>query len=233
MKLLTIQNQKTTKGEAKGYLTGILYLDPRQKGICPKATPGCKQGCLFTAGRGAFTTVQNARAKKTHWYKEDRQSFMVQLSYDIIALEIKAKRKGLTPCIRLNGTSDIDWTTEYISVRLQTNLFEAFPHIQFYDYTKRLDILDNARTIPNYHVTLSRSERNEQDLQHVKPNENIAVVFDQLPAQYHGRSVISGDDNDLRFTDPPGVVVGLSPKGKAKKDRTGFMVQTLTQIERN
>ena len=241
MKLLTIQNQKTIKGEAKGYLTGILYLDPRQKNICPKATPGCKQGCLFTAGRGAFTTVQNARMKKTHWYKEDLQGFMAQLVQDIEALERQAKRKGLIPCVRINGTSDINWITEYLSVKLENfgwtnpkwNIFKAFPHIQFYDYTKRLDILDNARTISNYHVTFSRSERNEHDLQYVRPDENIAVVFDQLPTQYHGRQVISGDDHDLRFTDPPGVIVGLIPKGKAKKDNTGFTVQTLTQIERN
>ena len=243
MKLLTIQNPKTTKGEAQGYLTGILYLDPRQKNICPKATPGCKQGCLFTAGRGAFTTVQNARMKKTHWYKEDLQGFMAQLVHDIKALERQAKRKGLRPCIRLNGTSDIDWISAPVCIlskiwdisrwKKYTNLFEAFPHIQFYDYTKRLDILDNARRIPNYHVTFSQSERNGHDLQHVQPDENIAVVFDQLPTQYHGRPVISGDDHDLRFTDPPGVVVGLIPKGKAKKDSTGFTVQTLTQIERN
>lgn len=244
MKLLTIQNTKTTKGEAQGYLTGILYLDPRQKGICPKATPGCKKGCLFTAGRGAFSTVQNARAKKTHWYKTDLQGFMAQLVQDISALEWQAKRKGLRPCIRLNGTSDIDWTTAWRPVKFLPevgwcysvsiyNIFEAFPHIQFYDYTKRLDILDNARRIPNYHVTFSRSERNGHDLKHVQRNENIAVVFDQLPTHYHGRRVISGDNNDLRFMDPPGVVVGLIPKGKAKKDSTGFTVRTLIQIERN
>ncbi len=155
---------------------------------------------------------------------------LIQFDKELTNLSKRASKRNVQPYARLNGLSDqrIDkWKID------GTTLFERHPNIQFYDYTKRLDILDNARTIPNYHVTLSRSERNEQDLQHVKPNENIAVVFDQLPAQYHGRSVISGDDNDLRFTDPPGVVVGLSPKGKAKKDRTGFMVQTLTQIERN
>ena len=168
---------------------------------------------------------------------------MAQLVHDIKAFERKAKRKGLIPCIRLNGTSDIDWISVPVCIfskiwnisrwKKYTKIFEAFPHSQFYDYTKRLDILDNARTISNYHVTFSRSERNEHDLQYVQPNENIAVIFDQLPTQYHGRQVISGDNHDLRFTDPPGVVVGLIPKGKAKKDNTGFTVQTLTQIERH
>ncbi len=53
----------------------------------------------------------------------------------------------------------------------------------------------------------------------------MAVVFaGALPKSYLGRRVVSGDDNDLRFLDPKGVVVGLSTKGRAKKDKTGFVV---------
>jgi hypothetical protein len=35
---------------------------------------------------------------------------------------------------------------------------------------------------------------------------------------------INGDENDLRFLDPKGVVVGLTAKGKAKSDTSGFVV---------
>jgi hypothetical protein len=35
--------------------------------------------------------------------------------------------------------------------------------------------------------------------------------------------VFNGDDSDLRFLDPKGVIVGLYAKGKAKKDTTGFV----------
>jgi hypothetical protein len=35
--------------------------------------------------------------------------------------------------------------------------------------------------------------------------------------------VIDGDTDDLRFLDPQNVVVGLRAKGKAKKDKTGFV----------
>jgi hypothetical protein len=38
-----------------------------------------------------------------------------------------------------------------------------------------------------------------------------------------GRRVINGDESDLRFLDPVGVVVGLKAKGKAKRDTTGFV----------
>jgi hypothetical protein len=57
---------------------------------------------------------------------------------------------------------------------------------------------------------------------------NVAVVFGvpkskPLPVGYLGRPVFNGDDSDLRFLDPRGVVVGLYAKGKAKKDTTGFV----------
>ena len=35
---------------------------------------------------------------------------------------------------------------------------------------------------------------------------------------------IDGDKTDLRFLDPSGVVVALSAKGKAKQDKSGFVV---------
>jgi hypothetical protein len=53
---------------------------------------------------------------------------------------------------------------------------------------------------------------------------NVAVVFDTLPTTYLGRPVVNGDDTDLRFLDPQGVVVGLKAKGRAKKDTSGFTV---------
>jgi hypothetical protein len=57
---------------------------------------------------------------------------------------------------------------------------------------------------------------------------NVAVVFGvpkskPLPVAYLNREVFNGDDSDLRFLDPKGVVVGLYAKGKAKKDTTGFV----------
>ena len=54
---------------------------------------------------------------------------------------------------------------------------------------------------------------------------NVAVVFRELPESYLGMPVISGDEDDLRFLDPPRYIVGLRAKGRAKKDTTGFVVQ--------
>ena len=76
MKLLNVDtNAKTVKGQAYGFLTGVLYLAPADlsgRNVCPMASKGCKAACLNTAGRGAFNNVQEARKRKTDWYFADR-----------------------------------------------------------------------------------------------------------------------------------------------------------------
>lgn len=223
MKLLTLGNTKTTKGEAQGYLTFIMHLAPSTLSgynTCPMASAGCASACLNTAGRGRFTATQEARIRKTRWFFENREMFMVQLVKDIAAAIRKADREGMVPVFRLNGTSDIRWET--VAVAGFGNIMEMFPTVQFYDYTK----IANRRNLPpNYHLTFSRSESNEtQVLDVVRTTTNVAVVFDTLPAEYMGRQVIDGTETDLRFLDPQGVVVGLVAKGKAKKDTSGFTI---------
>lgn len=222
MKLLTIGNTKTMKGENKGYLTGIMHFAPANLSgfnVCPMASEGCRAACLNTAGRGRFSSIQASRIRKTQWFFRDRQAFMLQLVKDVQALARKASREGLTPVVRLNGTSDIRW--EHVPVMGFQNIMEYFPNIQFYDYTK----LQNRKNIPsNYHLTFSYDER-----QHAAPQGmNIAMVFDYLPDTWNNKVVIDGTADDLRFLDPENVIVGLEAKGKAKQDVTGFV--TLTKV---
>jgi hypothetical protein len=219
MKLLTLGNTKTVKGEAMGYQTYIMHLAPSTLSgyqTCPMASEGCASACLNTAGRGRFTAIQEARIRKTRWFFENRETFMAQLVKDIQAAIRKSAREGFTPVFRLNGTSDIRWET--VSVYGFRNIMEMMPAVQFYDYTK----IPNRRNVPaNYHLTFSRSESNE----HMIPqNMNVAVVFDSLPDVWMGRKVIDGTETDLRFLDEQNVVVGLLAKGKAKKDTSGFTI---------
>jgi len=216
---------KTIKGESNGVLTGILYLAPAdtvsQKTLCPYAgLAGCKAGCLNTAGRGAFSNVQRARIRKTLFWHQYRREFMALLVADIKRLQRKAEKLGMTPAVRLNGTSDIQW--EKIDDGI---IFDVFPEIQFYDYTKI-----PCRTVPeNYHLTFSFSGRPEfqkavwKQIDH-DPRVNIAAVFsDHLPAKFLGRPVLNGDQSDVRFYDASGAVVGLIAKGRAKTDTSGFV----------
>lgn len=241
-KLLNIDtNAKTIKGQKFGYMTGVLYLAPaRLSGheVCPVRSVGCTAACLNTAGRGIFPKVQEARIRKTKQYFSNRRGFLDQLEADIKGLIRKAGSVGLTPVVRLNGTSDIAWER----VRLPdaegnlTSIIERFPDIQFYDYTKipkRALAHINGAMPPNYHLTFSLNEANKMDtLKVLRKGGNVAIVFRKtLPELWNGFTVINGDASDLRPTDPQGfasrehegVVVGLLAKGRAKNDQTGFV----------
>jgi hypothetical protein len=221
MKLLTTQNYKTVKGEKLGYYTGILYLAPGDISgyeVCPKRSKGCTDGCLFTSGMGPMPNVMNGRIRKTIEFFTNRDVFLQQLIKDVKSIEKKAKKLQMTPAIRLNGTSDIEWT--------RFGIMDQFPTIQFYDYTKVLNRLTKERP-SNYYLTFSRSESNDDECSKaLELGYNVAVVFDKVvPSEWKGYEVVNGDDSDVRFIDPKGVIVGLIAKGKAKKDESGFVIK--------
>lgn len=219
-------NAKTIKGDGSEYLTAILYLAPADivEGInvCPMAVlAGCKAGCLYSAGRGAFNNVQQARKRKTILFRDNRQEFLRQLNQDLTRFQAYCNRKGIKAVVRLNGTSDIRWEN-YIDMA-------SYSDIQFYDYTK---ILNRRGLASNYHLTVSYSEASDkyasQALQVKKDSDtNIAVVFKDkhnIPDTYKGYNVVDGDKDDLRFLDIPNSVVALYAKGQAKKDVSGFVI---------
>lgn len=259
-------NAKTIKGDGGVYETAIMYLAPadlaiqyeRSKGniikgftLCAMAsTAGCIAGCLNTAGRGAFDNVQLARIAKALRYLKDRAQFMADLVKDLEKFVRYCAKRGVIPACRLNGTSDIQWEVAHPCVRngqRYASIFDAFPEVQFYDYTK---IYKRAyRKLPsNYSLVLSYSMANPQYAAAVikaanDTGANVAIVYrskemrDELVngrdtyvtsglAQDAGlsRPVIDGDETDMRFLDPKGVIVGLYAKGRAKDDTSGFVV---------
>ena len=226
MKLLTVGNPKLMKGEKKGYLSFVLHLAPADlsgKEVCPKRTAGCTSSCLNTAGRGGIfkkgdhtNAIQQARIRRTKMFFENRPQFFSDLISDIQSAIRYAAKRGLTPAIRLNGTSDIAWE--------KYDIIQSFPDVQFYDYTKVRG--RKVSHLKNYHLTFSRAESNEMDARlAASAGMNVAVVFKkELPPTYFGKTVVNGDETDLRFLDPRGVIVGLKAKGKAKKDTSGFVV---------
>ena len=212
--------------------------------------------CLNTAGRGGMAkgegrltvseiesgartnTIQQARVRKTRLYFEARAAFMAQLHKDIIRAIAWATKQDLVPVFRLNGTSDIRF--ELAKLENGQTLFEAFPHVQFYDYTK----IANRRNLPaNYHLTFSLADGNDAQAAKALDNGmNVAAVFrDKATVRYYEqagfelgakkRFVQNGDETDLRFLDTDlrfegvneGVIIALYAKGNAKTDKTGFV----------
>jgi hypothetical protein len=179
---------------------------------------------MFKKGENT-NTIQKARIRKTQLFFNDRNTFMVQLVKDIELAIKQSARLGMIPVIRLNGTSDLAFE-KYAAVRNSVeykNIFMAFPEIQFYDYTKILG--RKIQDYPNYSLTFSAADSNDADVtKAIAQGYNVAVVFgvkktEALPESYLGMEVFNGDESDLRFLDPKGVVVGLY----AKKDTSGFV----------
>jgi hypothetical protein len=240
--LLTKNNAKTKKGEKYGYITYILYMAPHKqnslgKNLCPNASQGCAQACLYKSGFGGiYDSVQRGRIDKAELFLTDREFFMNYLSNEISKLKAKHEKKDETIVIRLNGTSDIPY--ENIKLENGNTIFEEFSDIQFYDYTKSPKRMENhvsGKLSSNYHLTFSRSEENDVDSDVVLGNGgNVAMVFNKLPKTYKGFTVINGDESDLRFLDEENVIVGLKYKnntGNGGKERnevayeTGFVIE--------
>jgi hypothetical protein len=79
---------------------------------------------------------------------------MEELKRNVTRLVVRARKIGPKPAIGVNGTSDLPWLAQELAM--------AFPEVQFYDYTKHPEPW--LRTLPNYHLTFSRSGHNLRGL---------------------------------------------------------------------
>jgi hypothetical protein len=208
------------------YITHGLSLAPDNvsgRPMCPCSSPGCRAECLDHQGRGRMLRTTMARVAKTVASTEHRAWFAARLRWELEAAFRRARKEGLKVAVRLNVFSGqpfeavFPWLFDYPAC--------------FYDDTKALKrALRSARGKgwpDNYHLTFSRSEGNGDECRRaLDAGVSVAVVFrgKPLPEPWHGRRVIDGDRTDLRFLDPRGLVVGLTAKGTAKEDGTGFVV---------
>tara|TARA_R110002073_G_scaffold267790_1_gene431056 strand:- start:239 stop:970 length:732 start_codon:yes stop_codon:yes gene_type:complete len=221
-------NSKTAKNSIK---TFILYLAPHNlnsKGLtlCKDASKGCIASCLYSAGRGKFSNVQNSRINKANYFVTDKKVFLTQLLKEIKKEIKKASDKDEKIAFRLNGTSDIDFL--YL---LNKNLdFDIellnYDKVYFYDYTKSIARAKRYKDFRNYTLTFSKSETNDKEVKEaLNLGINVAAVFkDNLPQKYKGTKVIDGDFSDLEMINHKNIILGLKAKGDAKKDKTGFVI---------
>ena len=217
--------------------TFVLYLAPHKMSgynVCPLATKDCISACLNTSGYAGIelatpdkeNSIINARIAKTKLFYKQRDFFMDWLVAEIKAAKNLSLNKGNDFAIRLNGTSDINWNAYKINGK---TIFQIFPDIQFYDYTK---VPSRFNNIPkNYHLTFSFTGYNWKDCINVLDKGfNVAVVFDifkthnmlkknivPLPTKYKGYNVLDGDITDYRPFDAKSTIVGLKFKRIANK----------------
>jgi len=217
-----------------GYYTLAQYLSPASESgwqLCPFRSPACEAECLgHSSGLMVMDNAKRARIARTTLFMTDRKAYATQAIKELTALERKCAKLGVKAAARPNADSDITW--ENVRFDGQT-IMELFPNIQFYDYTKWPSKFRPASRLPaNYHLTFSRSENTTlDDIQaEFDAGRNVAVVFDEVPTEWEGWTVINGDADDLRHLDPVGVIVGLKAKGAARKDVKGFVVRLVTKI---
>lgn len=240
-RIYSVDNAKASKAVAYGYLDAIHYMAPASSAgvgnLCGNDTAGCRALCLGEhAGHAAIikkgestNSVLESRKAKARRFVRERKAYLADMVKATQGVIRTAARLGLTPVCRPNGGTDIAW--ESIRDADGLTLMERFNEVQWMDYTKsfkRAMRFARGEMPPNYHLTFSRTESNEPQCREIlAAGGNVAVVFaGELPSQYLGARVISGDDHDLRFLDPRGVVVGLRPKGaRAKADTSGFVVR--------
>ena len=214
-------------GKVSGQLTYGLYLAPHKVSgynTCSYSTPECRMGCLHASGLAAveefagLSMIKDCRIKKTKLFYEHPEFFMAWMIAEIKSKQATAKRKGFEFSARLNCTSDIDW--QNVKVNGQS-IFEIFPDITFYDYTKNPNKFISKPD--NYHLTLSYTGRNWNACKAVlKQGVNVALVFNvkretEIPATFKGYQVINGDITDYRVDDAKGIIVGLKWKRIANR----------------
>tara|TARA_R100000808_G_scaffold410_3_gene2186 strand:+ start:2268 stop:2927 length:660 start_codon:yes stop_codon:yes gene_type:complete len=216
---LLSESHKSLKNDIQGkFISKMLYLEPN-KILCPNSGD-CMHLCLKQIGRMKFKNSRNARLERTKLFFQDRELFLMKLHVEIKELSRLAIKKGKKPLVRLNGTSDIDWT--------QFDIINNNPEVFFYDYTKNPDLFSdflNGKLPNNYHLIYSFNEKTKINWirSFIIQGGQIAVVFKQIPETWKGFPVINGDKNDLRMFDKPSVIIGLRAKGPARKSNSQFV----------
>ena len=220
--VMTLANAKTFKGEKGGYLTAVLYLLPHTLSggstLCPYSTPSCREMCLSGSGRSGLPKQMEAKRRRTMLYHDNPLMLIAMIEHDIAKLKKIATKHGLTPAVRLNGTSDILWERELTD---GTSIMQRHPELQFYDYSR---IPIGLRNPPkNYHLTYSLADQEwSVAVDYLINGQSVAVVqYEQENLQApdsfllgnHTIKVINGDEHDLRFLDEPGSLVLLRLKG--------------------
>jgi hypothetical protein len=181
------------------------------------------------AGTAHANNVQYGRYRRTRRYDVSPVAFLASVVADAYTLAAEAARIGYDAAIRLNGTSDLDWET------LHPEALAALPAgVRLYDYTKDAARLERVDGRVYYTYSLDAGAARELAARRLLASgRNVAAVFAvkrgrPLPAAWRGFQVIDGDQDDLRYLDPAGVVVGLRAKGRAIGDLSGFVRDPVT-----
>jgi hypothetical protein len=198
-------SQKIVKGEKLNFDTLVLYLSASKNAgvdLCKFASTGCRLACLVASGhaliesRAGKNKIAISRIVKTWLTVYRRDIAEAVLCDEIESAKMRAEKRKRKFAVRINGTSDLCFS----------NVINAFPSVQFYDYTK-----DPERVaLPNYHLTFSYADTSKARIKHykqaIKRGQSIAfpVIANDFEEACALPDCFSMDETDLRFLDNAG-----------------------------
>ena len=222
MKLLSNgkTNAKLVKNERESF---IMYLSPHtnnSKGInlCINASEECILLCLYDSGfASVFASVNEARQRRTEFYINSKEAFIIQLAKEINEYILEANGKEVL--FRLNGTSDLDFL--YMLKKYADFDFMKTPdNVFFYDYTKILGkVKKYAHCTDKYRLTFSFSGTNKDEcIEALQSGANVAMVYKKnMPKEWNGFEVVNGDISDEEMFKYKSKVLALKLKGNKQK----------------
>jgi hypothetical protein len=162
------------------------------------------------------------------------------LLHELERYRMKAIQMDMDFSVRLNCTSDL---SPELFVFNGMNILELYPNVMFYDYTKEPKRLNTQKKYNNYDVTFSFDGENWDICEkYLKDGGKVAVVFDCrngkeqiLPKFYKGYKVIDGNNNDMRYLNEGGTIIGLHYHSVANNYKNGKYeeIETPFIIKRN
>ena len=198
-------SQKIVKGEKLNFDTLVLYLSASKNAgvdLCKFASTGCRLACLVESGhaliesRAGKNTIAISRIVKTWLTVYRRDIAEAVLCAEIESARKRAEKRGRKFAVRINGTSDLCFA----------DVINAFPNVQFYDYTKDPERI----SLPNYHLTFSYADASKSRIKHYKQaiKRGQSIAFPVIASDFEGACAMpdcySMDETDLRFLDNAG-----------------------------
>ena len=175
----------------------------------------CKGPCLSDSGFAkVYESVNQARMAKTDLYLNERKKFIELLKYELTNFERLCLKQSVTPYVRLNVISDIQY-----ELKANGCIPQSFPNINFFDYTKIAKRL--GKTPDNYELMFSYSNApayQQSVRKALKTDVPISVVFfGNMPNRFMGKEVVDGDSSDIVNLGYKNKIVGLKYKSVGDK----------------
>lgn len=146
----------------------------------------CHTICVMEKiGMANWDSVKASRDALTRWLFEDTAAYLGRLDIELGKMSARAEKSGKLLYVRLNTGSDIRYE------RIARWLFDSYPNVRFYDYTKLTPRLFDDSMPRNYSLSYSvHGNSKDTDIRAIlERGKNCVVVTD---SEYNGQRKIFG-----------------------------------------